>query len=222
MQGLRESEHLADREWNGCGIALKIVFCGEAVLFAEVVIDIAVDLGGIKLARRSLDEGIKSLVPTFGVSRIRGWHNELAARSLGVEDGQRDGIHLAGVDARWVAALAASVIGVHQADKSRRIIPICIRQTLKRGDAIERTAQSIADPLALIGPKEKHLIFLNRPPQRRAENVAMERRSTREEWIRRQESWSRIENIVLEVFVNLAVEMVCPGLGCGFDVCAAG
>src|SRR5579872_5222659 len=50
----------------------------------------------------------------------------------------------------------------------------------------------------------------------------MKRRSAFEEWIHRQKRRSRIERIILEVFVNLTVEAVGPGLRRSFDVSPAG
>ncbi len=50
----------------------------------------------------------------------------------------------------------------------------------------------------------------------------MQRRSASEEWILRQKRRRGVENIILEVFVNLAVEEIGSGLGRGFDMGSAG
>ncbi len=149
MHGLREAGYLADRKGNVCRVALKVILPGKPVLRTEVVIEIPVDLVGVKLARRALHERIESLAPAFRVRRIRQRDDELTARRLGVEDGQRHGIHLIGRNACRTAGLT-SIIGIHQVYKSRLVIPICVRQTLKSRHAIKRAAESVADALSLV------------------------------------------------------------------------
>src|SRR5579863_1458286 len=114
VHGLREAEYLANAERNVCRIRLKIVFDGKAILLAEVVVDVAIDLAGVKLARRTLDEGIEGLVSALGVLCVRGWNDELSSRRFCVENGQCYGVHVGRADAGGILALAASVIRVHK------------------------------------------------------------------------------------------------------------
>ena len=48
VQGLRETEQLAVGERGGVGVTLIIVFCGEAILGVEIIVDVAICLIRLK------------------------------------------------------------------------------------------------------------------------------------------------------------------------------
>src|ERR1700722_18432224 len=155
-------------------MGLKIILAAQPVLGAKDVVDIAVDLAGVELARWTFHERIERLVAAFRVGCVRGWNDELAS-SLGLKNGKRHWIDLAGGDACRTPAHATSIRSVHEVCEIGRIT-IGIGQPLERRNAAECSTERVADPLALIRGEEEQFVLDDGSADGSTKHIAMQRR----------------------------------------------
>ena len=132
----------------------------------------------------------------------------MPARSLRLQNFQRNGINLARRNARGIAAYATYIVGVNQGRQRGGVIPIGVCQSSERRNTIECSTECVADSLSLVRAEEKQLVFDDRSAKSYAEYISVKRWRAGEERVLCQEGGRSIERIILKIFVSLTMQTV--------------